>query len=248
MRQVSELTRELWLRTDDGLFALGPRAPRGLFRVVVRSVAPSPDLRTALHRLEEAAEVLPGMPAVAVRTTDPLVEVEIDVRQLDDPDHVAAELVAIVVHRLLSWLAGQRIALRELLLPWPKPDHAPHYEAIFGRHPQFDADSLILAFDRGLLPAPVIRSEAELAEFLDDQPDAWLATRDYGSTHADQVRAIVEQGTTAPDGSGSAPSTCAGCCARRRRRSAKSETQSAAAPRSRASAAATNPSKSWPAA
>ncbi|MBB1154307.1 AraC family transcriptional regulator ligand-binding domain-containing protein [Amycolatopsis dendrobii] len=75
-RQVSELTRELWLRTDDGLFALGPRAPRGLFRLVVRSVAPSPDLRTALHRLEEAAEVLPGMPAVAVRTTDPLVEVE----------------------------------------------------------------------------------------------------------------------------------------------------------------------------
>ncbi|MFB9930424.1 AraC family transcriptional regulator ligand-binding domain-containing protein [Amycolatopsis halotolerans] len=198
-QQVSELTRELWLQTDDELFALGPRAPRGLFRLVVRSVAPAPDLRAALHRLEEAAHVLPGMPAVAVRAVAPLAEVEIDVRQLADPEHVAAELVAIVVHRLLGWLTGQRIDLRELRLPWPKPDHAPHYELVFGRHPQFDADALVLSFDGKLLPAPVIRSEAELAEFLEDQPDAWLATRDYGSALADQVRAIVEQGTVAPD-------------------------------------------------
>ncbi|WP_116199739.1 AraC family transcriptional regulator [Amycolatopsis circi] len=198
-RQVSDLTRELWLQTDDELFALGPRAPRGLFRLVVRSIAPAPDLRAVLGRLEEAAEVLPGMPAVAVRAAAPLVEVEIDVRQLDDPDHVAAELVAIVVHRLLSWLTGQRIDLRELRLPWPKPDHAPHYELVFGRHPQFDADALVLAFDAKLLPAPVLRSEAELAEFLEDQPEVSLATRDYGSSHADQVRAIVEQGTTAPE-------------------------------------------------
>ncbi|GAA1032920.1 hypothetical protein GCM10009565_80490 [Amycolatopsis albidoflavus] len=140
------------------------------------------------------------MPAVAVRSAAPLAEVEIDVGQLDDPEHVAAELVAIVVHRLLGWLTGQRIDLRELRLPWPKPDHAPHYELVFGRHPQFDADALVLAFDSRLLPAPVIRGEAELAEFLEDQPDAWLATRDYGSALADQVRAIVEQGTIAPDG------------------------------------------------
>ncbi|MGV9300166.1 AraC family transcriptional regulator ligand-binding domain-containing protein [Amycolatopsis sp. NPDC003676] len=174
-RQVSELTRELWLQTDDELFALGPRAPRGLFRLVVRSVAPAPDLRTALHRLEEATHVLPGMPAVAIRAAEPLadaahvppglpaaairatdpleeathvppglpaittraaeplVEVEIDVRRLGDPERVAAELVAMVVHRLLGWLPGQRIDLRELRLPRPKPDHAPHYELVFGR-------------------------------------------------------------------------------------------------------------------
>ncbi|WP_406636816.1 AraC family transcriptional regulator ligand-binding domain-containing protein [Amycolatopsis sp. WGS_07] len=151
--QVAELTRELWLRTDDELFALGPRAPRGLFRLVVRSVAPEPDLETALHRLAEAAEVLPGMPRVVVRPAGPLVEVDLDVSQLDDPEHVAAELVAIVVHRLLGWLLGQRIDLRELRLPWPKPDHAPHYEQFFGRHPRFDADTLTLAFDRKFLPA-----------------------------------------------------------------------------------------------
>ncbi|MGW7533133.1 AraC family transcriptional regulator ligand-binding domain-containing protein [Amycolatopsis sp. NPDC054798] len=198
-QQVSELTRELWLRTDDELFALGPRAPRGLFRLVVRSVAPAPDLRTALHRLEEAAEVLPGMPAVVVRTADPLVEVDIEVGRLDDPEHVAAELVAVVVHRLLGWLTGQRIDLRDLRLPWPKPDHAPHYEPFFGRHPRFDASTLTLAFDSSLLSAPVIRGEAELAEFLADQPNVSLATRDYSSTRAERVRTIIEQGVDAPD-------------------------------------------------
>lgn len=118
--QVGELTQELWILTGDELFGLGPPVPLGAFQLMMRSVIHVPDLRAALQRLAEAGEVL-GTPRLRVTAGAALVEVEIDVSRLDDPDHLGAELLATVVHRVLGWLVGRRIALRELRLPWPSP-------------------------------------------------------------------------------------------------------------------------------
>ncbi|WP_075019619.1 AraC family transcriptional regulator [Actinomadura madurae] len=200
--QVGELTQELWILTGDELFGLGPPVPLGAFQLMMRSVIHVPDLRAALQRLAEAGEVL-GTPRLRVTAGAALVEVEIDVGRLDDPDHLGAELLATVVHRVLGWLVGRRIALRELRLPWPSPAYAADYETVFGRHPRFDAGGLVLAFDRELLTAPLVRDEQQLADYLADQPHVWLATRDYGSSTADQVRAILARGLSghwpAPD-------------------------------------------------
>ncbi|WP_051793116.1 AraC family transcriptional regulator [Amycolatopsis jejuensis] len=197
-RQVSELTQELWILTGDELFGLGPPAPLGMFQLVLRSVIHVPDLRTALQRLTDAAAVLPGMPNLQVTVREPLAEVELDVSGLDDPDHMAAEYLATLLHRLVSWLLGRRVALRDLRVPWPSPDYATQYELVFGRHPHFGAGSLVLAFDSTLLAAPLVRDETELADFLRDQPHVLLATRDYGSSQADQVRKILEHGLHGP--------------------------------------------------
>jgi AraC-like DNA-binding protein len=192
--QLAELTQELWMLTGDELFGLGPPTPLGSFQLVMRSVIHAPDLRAALRRLAEAGDVLAGIPRLRVTVDDVLVDVEIDISRLDDSEHLAAELVAALIHRVLGWLAGRRIGLRELHLPWPAPAYAADYEIVFGRHPTFDADRLALAFDRGLLAAPLIRDEQDLADYLTDQPNVWFATRDYGSLTADQVRTILERG------------------------------------------------------
>ena len=195
--QIAELTQELWILTGDELFGLGPPAPLGSFRLMMRSVIHAPDLRAALRRLTEASEVLPGMPRLRV-TVGGHVEVEIDVTRLDDPDHLGGEILAALIHRVLGWLVGRRIRLRELRLPWPAPWYAADYESVFGRHPTFDADRLVLAFDRQLLTAPLIRDEHDLAGYLADQPNVWFATRDYGSSTSDQVRTILERGLRGP--------------------------------------------------
>ena len=39
-----------------------------------------------------------------------------------------------------------------------------------------------------------MRDEDDLRSFLADSPATWYLTRDYGSTMADRVRAILEQG------------------------------------------------------
>ncbi|MEU5990416.1 AraC family transcriptional regulator ligand-binding domain-containing protein [Spirillospora sp. NPDC047418] len=191
--QVSELTQELWILTGDELFGLGPPVRLGAFQLMMRSVIHVPDLRAALQRLAEAGEVL-GTPRLRVTAGDALVEVEIDVSRLDDPDHLGGELLATLIHRVLGWLIGRRIALRELRLPWPSTGSAADYEIVFGRHPVFDAGGLVLAFDRGLLTAPLVRDERQLADYLADQPNVWFATRDYGSSTADQVRRILARG------------------------------------------------------
>ncbi|WP_170321593.1 AraC family transcriptional regulator [Acrocarpospora pleiomorpha] len=192
--QVAELTQELWVLTGDELFGLGPPAPLGTFQLLMRSVIHVSDLRAALRRLAEAGEVLPGMPRLRLTVSDALVEVEIDVSRLDDPEHLGAEILAALVHRMLGWLVGRRVGLRELRLPWPAPPYAADYEIVFGRHPAFGADRLALVFDRRLLSAPLIRDEEDLADYLSDQPHIWFATRDYGSSTADQVRKILAHG------------------------------------------------------
>ncbi|MEV0379461.1 AraC family transcriptional regulator ligand-binding domain-containing protein [Nonomuraea sp. NPDC050643] len=201
--QVAELTQELWILTGDELFGLGPPLAPGSFQLVMRSVLHVPDLRAALQRLVEASEVLPGMPRLRVTADEALVRIEIDLSLLDDPDHLAAEILAVLIHRMPGWLVGRRIPLRELTLPWPEPSYAADYEVVFGRHPVFDAGGLTLAFDTALLSAPLIRDEHDLADYLRDQPNSWLATRDYGSSTADQVRKILEHGLSghwpAPD-------------------------------------------------
>lgn len=191
---VAELTQELWILTGDELFGLGPPAPRGLFQLVMRSVIHVPDLRAALQRLSEASHVLPAMPRLRVTVNEPLVDVEIDISRLDDPDHLGAEFVTAAYHRLLSWLVGRRVALRDLRLPWPAPGYAAEYEYVFGRHPVFEAGRLSLAFDSHLLTAPLIRDEQDLADYLADQPNVWFTTRDYGSSTSDHVREILRRG------------------------------------------------------
>ncbi|WP_158642228.1 AraC family transcriptional regulator [Actinomadura sp. WAC 06369] len=194
LSQAAELTQELWILTGDELFGLGPAVPLGSFQLMMRSVIHVPDLRAALQRLAEASEAMTGMPRLRVAVRETLVEVEIDVSRLDDPDHLGGDILATLIHRVLGWLIGRRIGLRELRLPWPETPYAADYEIVFGRHPVFGADRLALAFDRRLLTAPLVRDEQQLADYLADQPNVWFATRDYGTTVADRVRKILERG------------------------------------------------------
>ncbi|MEV8514281.1 AraC family transcriptional regulator [Dactylosporangium sp. NPDC051484] len=192
--QAAELTQELWILTGDELFGLGPPAPLGSFQLAMRSVIHVADLGESLQRLVSASRVLPGLTPLSVEIDGPLACIEIDTSQVDDPDNLVAELMATLIHRVLGWLAGRRIPLRAMHLPWPAPDYAAEYEPVFGLTPTFGTDRLTLTFDAALLRTPVVRDEPELADYLNDQPRAWFATRDYGVTVADHIRRILEQG------------------------------------------------------
>ena len=195
--QASELTQELWILTGDELFLLGPPAPLGSFQLVMRSVIHVADLREGLERLVAAGHVLPAMPKLSVEIDGTLCRIEFDASRLDDlddPDHFVAELMLALIHRVLGWLAGRRIPVRAMHLPWPAPDHAALYETVFGVSPAFGADRLAFAFDVALLSMPVVRDEQELVDYLSDQPRVWFATRDYGVAVADHIRRILEQG------------------------------------------------------
>jgi AraC-like DNA-binding protein len=197
IEQAAEVTRRLWRVTGDELFGLGPQpVPLGTLKFVALGVIHAPDLRTVLIRVSDATKVLAGVPTVTVSFGAPSTWTSIDVSGLDDPEHLATEMLLALLHRMTSWLIGRRVPVRELELSYPAPEHAADYEVIYGKAPVFDAGHTALAIDSSLLDSPVVRSEADLQRWLSDQPGVWYATRDYGTTTADQVRKMLERGLT----------------------------------------------------
>ncbi|MBN9747864.1 AraC family transcriptional regulator [Amycolatopsis sp. A1MSW2902] len=194
VEQMARVTRDLWRLTGDELFGLGPPIPLGTLKFVTLAVIHAEDLRAVGIRVAGATKVLAGVPRLKVAYGDSTARVELDVSKLDDPEHLGTELMLALVHRLLGWLAGKRIPLRALEFPYPSPPHAADYDKIFGCPAVFDAPVAAFEFDSALLDSPVVRSERDLEAFLGDQPGIWYATRDYGSTVADQVRKILEHG------------------------------------------------------
>lgn len=194
VEQVAKATRAVWRLTDDELFGLGPPIPRGTFRFVGLAIIHAPDLREVVVRLEHATRVLPGVPTVRATVRAPICELELDMSQLDDQEHLATEILVALIHRFAGWLAGRRIVLRSIDFPFARPDYADDYLVMYGRMPAFDAGRVALTFDSALLDAPIIRNETEALAFIRSLPGNFYGTRDYGSTTAEQVRKILERG------------------------------------------------------
>ncbi|QKW10114.1 AraC family transcriptional regulator [Streptomyces sp. NA04227] len=193
--QMARATQALWELTDDELWGLGRApVPRGTFRMVGTLLVHAADLRGVLSRFEHATNALPGVPSGRVLHGRPITRVEVDLSDLDDPEHLGGELVLSMLHRVAGWLIGRRIPLQVLEMPYPEPRYAADYDKVFGRIPVFDAPVAALGFDSALLVAPVVRDEADLARYVRDSPFELFHTRDYGSSTSDQVRKILEQG------------------------------------------------------
>ncbi|GAA5151084.1 AraC family transcriptional regulator [Pseudonocardia eucalypti] len=191
--QAARVARRLWRLTDDEMFGAGPHpVPRGTFRMVALGVIHSPDLRTALQRTCEFSAVLPGLPTISASMGPERTVVCLDHTGLRDPEHLVVDLMVGVVQRFTAWLVGQRIKPLALELPYPSPEDPADYDRVFGARPRFDAERAALTFDSALLAAPVIRTEAEMLDWVRNSPGDLLARRDYGSSLADQVRRIME--------------------------------------------------------
>jgi AraC-like DNA-binding protein len=193
--QVTTFVREVWRLSEDELFGLGSLpVPRGTFRLVCYALINSTDLRTVYDRLAEFSPALPALPPFQSTIGPEVTRLQVDLTGFDDPDHLLADFILLVVHRFTGWLIGQRIRLHAVELPYPQPDNAEEYDLIFGAQLRFDAAHPALEFDSALLALPILRDERELDDYLKHSPADLLGRRDYGTTLADQVRRILERG------------------------------------------------------
>ncbi|MFI1111322.1 AraC family transcriptional regulator [Streptomyces physcomitrii] len=193
--QMARFTQALWDHTGDELWGLGRApVPRGTFHLLCIPLVHARDLRGVVARFERATKVLPGVPEARAVRGGRLTRIEIDLRGLDNPEHLGADLISALLHRVAGWLIGRRIPLRLLELPCPAPPYVSDYEQVFGRIPVFGAPAAVLGFDSVLLEAPVVRDEADLAGYIREAPHELFRTRDCGSARSDQVRRILEEG------------------------------------------------------
>lgn len=193
--QVSTFVQEQWRLSEDELFGLGHApVPNGTFRLICYALINSPDLRTVCERLADFAPVLPALPAIEIDVGTDVTRLSVDFSGIEDPEHLLTDFTLLLLHRFSGWLIGRRIRLRVVELPYAQPENAAEYDLIFGAPLRFGAQRPGLEFDSSLLNLPIVRDEAQPADYLRHSPADLLARRHYGTTLADQVRRILERG------------------------------------------------------
>ncbi|TDC02921.1 AraC family transcriptional regulator [Nonomuraea longispora] len=190
-----EMMRDLWRSSGDELLSLGPRPiPPGTFRMISLGLIHAPDLRAALGRLTEFASITTGFSRSRLVVDDATCRVEIAAEPGVRVPQLAAEIVLALVHRFPAWLVARRIMPSRLELPFPEPPHSDAYVPVFGRMPVFDAPAVSISFGVRHLTAPVVRKEADLLRYLSRWPADLINHRDYATTTAARVRAVLERG------------------------------------------------------
>jgi AraC-like DNA-binding protein len=110
----------------------------------------------------------------------------------------ADEALLVMLHGLLCWLAGRRVALRASALAWPRPAHAAEYGRMFGTAPQFDAPVTAIEFDAAVLRARRVPTAASLREFLRDAPQSVFLKQVGDPVWSERVRRRLRRGADWP--------------------------------------------------
>ena len=84
----------------------------------------------------------------------------------------AEETLLIMIHGLICWLAGKRIALTRAEFAYPRPIQAQEYAVMYSENLQFDVACTRIFFDARFLGAPVVQNASTLRQFLRTAPQS----------------------------------------------------------------------------
>ena len=119
-----------------------------------------------------------------------------------DARRFADETLLVMLHGLLCWLAGRRIALTRLDWAHPRPAHADEYRRMFSPLQRFEAPATAVWFDARVLQAAVVVTPAGLKAFLRDAPQSVFLKQVVATGLSDQARRVcrdaLDQGAAAP--------------------------------------------------
>ena len=141
-----------------------------------------------------------AVPAGVVDEADPADQA--DQAELADARRFADETLLVMLHGLLCWLAGRRIALTRLDWAHPRPAHADEYRRMFSPLQRFEAPATAVWFDARVLQAAVLVTPAGLKAFLRDAPQSVFLKQVVATGLSDQARRLcrgaLDQGAAAP--------------------------------------------------
>lgn len=196
----------LWLAVaraaDDEFFGLDTRRMKpGSFALVARAAHGAATLERALRQVARAFGVLLDDVAPRLDVHGPHARLAV-ANRIAEPAarRFADETMLVMLLGLASWLAGQRLPLRQVHFAFDRPAHADEYRAMFCESLTFGAEASALEFDAARLAAPVARSERALAEFLRQAPQSvFVRYRDPRSATA-RVRRLLRESLGRDDG------------------------------------------------
>lgn len=96
-------------------------------------------------------------------------------------------------HRYFCWLCGTRLPLLRVNLHYPAPRHRDEYHYLFHTETRFEQSHTDFVIARRLLSLPIVRSTAELNEFLPRVPYELLHMPDQEGSYTEQIRRYLKK-------------------------------------------------------
>jgi len=213
-RKYGEIYQLVMRSTQDewfGIFADG-KVPLGAFRLMCLTLLSCSDLRQAIVRAGEFAEICRGLHVRYILTSEnnlatltlgpsrtmPLEEFDLKVESAE-PETLAASLVT--WHRLSEWLVGKELPVKKATVTFAKdmqsmPFDFPKIDAL-----AYNAYSNSIGYDAKYLNYPIVQNQNTLMSFLRTAPYHLIMEDPTHVSVADKVRNILRR-----DVSGNMPS------------------------------------------
>lgn len=108
-------------------------------------------------------------------------------------EELLVDFFMLLWHRFPSWLVGQVIPIHFITFPFAEPPHSPEYRFMFPYERRFDQPSSSLVFSEKWLDLAVVRTAAQLPEYLAKIPLQWFQKQQYREPLTRQVLRLLEQ-------------------------------------------------------
>lgn len=189
----SALVRLLWDECGDELIGLtASPCPRGAFALACEVAIHQETLGRSLARFIAAHAVLTQDISLAMDIEDDMAVVRVRVRQPElDPTGVLQELWLMMVHRVASWLIARKIPIARVDFPHARPAHADDYDSIFPGTHRFGAECAALHFSTRYVGLSTLRTEHELARFVQARPMDATEVPGEDATFSTRVRTMI---------------------------------------------------------
>jgi AraC-like DNA-binding protein len=110
-----------------------------------------------------------------------------------DPQHFMTEFWLVIWHRFPSWYIGQPIRLEETSFTFKSPAHRSELQIMFPSKLKFNSSANRLIFDAHYLDKPLVRTDQELAQFVENAPADVMTIPGSDSTLEVQIERIISQ-------------------------------------------------------
>lgn len=191
---MARLIQAIWSRTRDEFmgFTASPCA-NGVFALMCDQVKHSMNLEEMLHTGVRFYNLFTRDISMELTAEEDLLTQTFRFSQPElDPEHFYLEFWMSIWHRFCSWYIGEPIRLREVHLDFPEPEYLDELRFVFPCVLKFDQPDNRLVFDREYGIKPLVRTEADLRNFLWEAPLALMTIPGGDQLFSARIKRLLE--------------------------------------------------------
>tara|TARA_R110001592_G_scaffold363248_4_gene682179 strand:- start:32402 stop:33451 length:1050 start_codon:yes stop_codon:yes gene_type:complete len=193
---LTALIKRLWRESGDEGLGFDPQPLKlGTWAVVCEYMIAAETLGELLRKGQRLLSYMAaGAAGMEIEHAGDSVNLYLNTRDcIRDPDHFITEFVGIVWHRFPGWAIDENIPLQRAFFAYPAPRHAAFYEELFPCDIEFGAARSGFSFSRNYLKKPIVRSQAEVEDWLRDSPANLLYLPGRDTSIQAQIRLMLNR-------------------------------------------------------